>query len=171
MTHPDIDVLLFGNFALTDANIIPGFTKTGTWYDYFRGTSLQVTDTHGAIPLLAGEFRLYTTKKIDGNRRGLVSTTIDELDPERPTQLRLLPNYPNPFNPTTTLHFELPKTSPVTIDIFDILGRRVAQALNTTLHAGTHQFIFDGSNLSSGTYLVRLTTDTQSLSTKMMLLK
>jgi glycosidase len=171
MTHPDMDVLLLGNFALTDANIIPGFTKTGTWYDYFRGTSLQVTDTHGAIPLLAGEFRLYTTKKIDGNRRGLVSTTIDELNPERPTQVRLLPNYPNPFNPTTTLHFELPKTSPVTIDIYDILGRRVAQALNTTLHAGTHQFIFDGSNLSSGTYLVRLTTDTQSLSTKMMLLK
>jgi len=171
MTHPDMDVLLLGNFALTDANIIPGFTKTGTWYDYFRGTSLQVTDTHGAIPLLAGEFRLYTTKKIDGNRRGLVSTNIDELDPELPTQVRLLPNYPNPFNPTTTLHFELPKTSPVTIDIYDILGRRVAQALNTTLHAGTHQFIFDGTNLASGTYLVRLTTDTQSSSTKIMLLK
>jgi hypothetical protein len=151
--------------------MIPGFTKTGTWYDYFRGTSLQVTDTHAPISLLAGEFRLYTTKKIEGDRRGLISTQIEAFDPELPKELRLLPNYPNPFNPSTTIHFELPRSSSVTIDIFDVLGRRVAQALNTTLHAGTHQLIFDGSNLSSGTYLVRLTTDTQSLSTKMMLLK
>ena len=170
MTHPDMDVLLLGNFALTEATMIPGFTKTGTWYDYFRGTSLQVTDTHGAIPLLAGEFRLYTTKKIDGNRRGLVSTST-ERDPQLPKEVRLLPNYPNPFNPVTTIHFELPKTSPVTIEVYDVLGRRVAQALNTTLHAGIHQLIFDGSNLASGTYLIRLTTDTQTLSTKMMLLK
>jgi 1,4-alpha-glucan branching enzyme len=172
LQHEDMDVVLVGNFSVAESNAPVNFTKTGTWYDHFRGTSITINTVANTFPMLPGEFRLYTSKQIAGDRRGMISTDLDEEISTLPTELRLMPNYPNPFNPSTVLSFELPARSNITLEIYDILGRKVASLLsNHTLPAGRHEHIFDARNLASGTYLVRLTTSDIVRNQKIMLIK
>ncbi|UCF65754.1 MAG: T9SS type A sorting domain-containing protein [bacterium] len=65
-------------------------------------------------------------------------------------------NYPNPFNPSTTIEFDLPKSSQVTLKIFNILGEGVATLVSDRLSAGSYSYEWDASNLASGIYLYRL---------------
>ena len=88
----------------------------------------------------------------------------------------MLPNYPNPFNPSTQISFDLPVQSRVRLEVFNILGRRVVVLVEATLPAGSHEAVWDGRNaggsaVSSGVYLYRLTTEQWTQSRKMLLLK
>jgi hypothetical protein len=65
-------------------------------------------------------------------------------------------NYPNPFNPSTTIKYELPKSSMVRLNVYDILGREVSMLVNDRKNAGSYQVKFDGAGLSSGVYFYRL---------------
>ena len=80
-------------------------------------------------------------------------------------------NYPNPFNPSTTIPFELHKSAHVILRIYDSLGRQVGTYYDRTLNAGMHNFTFDASNLASGQYYFKLTVDQKVATGKMMLLK
>lgn len=77
------------------------------------------------------------------------------------TRVRLLSNYPNPFNPGTTIPFELDEPARVSLSIWDVRGARVVELLNQTMEPGIHQVQFhSGKNLSSGLYFVRLEAQT-----------
>jgi len=69
---------------------------------------------------------------------------------------KLYPPYPNPFNPVSTIRFDIPKQSRVTIEIFDILGREVSTLLNEQKEPGFYDISFDGTNYSSGVYIYRI---------------
>ena len=73
-----------------------------------------------------------------------------------PSETSLGPNYPNPFNPATTITFQLSAISNVTLKVYDILGREVATLADGIVEAGKHEATFDGSNLASGIYFARL---------------
>jgi hypothetical protein len=88
-----------------------------------------------------------------------------------PTTPRLYANYPNPFNPTTTLRFALPQAGPVTLTVYDATGRRVAQPVSETLPAGVHTVTFEAHALPSGLYLYVLHTGELHLTRTMALLK
>ena len=62
--HTDMDVVVCGNFHVGNRDIAPVFTKTGWWYDYLSGDSLQVTDVNMTIPYVPGEYHVYTTKRL-----------------------------------------------------------------------------------------------------------
>jgi hypothetical protein len=83
----------------------------------------------------------------------------------------LYQNYPNPFNPTTTIEFDLPKTSEVTLKVFNILGEEVATLLSASLLSGSHSVEWDASNLASGVYLYRLQAGDFIDTRKMVLMK
>ncbi len=68
----DTDLVLIGNFGLETAAIEPAFTQTGTWYDYFSGESINVTDPDAPIELKAGEWRIYTTESFSDGLPGVV---------------------------------------------------------------------------------------------------
>ncbi len=86
-----------------------------------------------------------------------VSNEDTERAADQPSRIRLVGNYPNPFNPSTTIAFELSETARVSLEVFDIQGRKVADLMsNEVLSAGTHQQLFNASNLSSGTYVYRI---------------
>lgn len=80
-------------------------------------------------------------------------------------------NYPNPFNPTTVIGYQLPASSVVRLSVYDLLGREVAVLVNGVMQAGSHQVTFDGQNLASGIYLYRLQLNGQVLTGKMLLTK
>ncbi|MDR9447269.1 MAG: T9SS type A sorting domain-containing protein [Balneolaceae bacterium] len=73
-----------------------------------------------------------------------------------PTAYDLRQNYPNPFNPTTTIRYALPQASQVTLEVFDMVGRRVATLAEGPQAAGYHTATFDGRSLASGVYIYRL---------------
>ncbi len=87
----------------------------------------------------------------------------------------LLPNHPNPFNPTTTIPFYLPMSAQVRLDVFDVNGRRVVRLVNETLAAGNHSVQWRGTTPSgsaaSGIYFVKLRVGNQVLTRKMSLVK
>jgi hypothetical protein len=85
-----------------------------------------------------------------------------------PATYALHQNFPNPFNPSTTIKFELPKSSVVRLSVFDMLGREVSVLVNERRNAGVHEVKFDGSNLASGVYFYRLQAG-DFVSTKRML--
>ncbi|MDX1699814.1 MAG: T9SS type A sorting domain-containing protein, partial [Melioribacteraceae bacterium] len=80
-------------------------------------------------------------------------------------------NYPNPFNPTTQISFSIPSTDVVTLKIYDVLGQEVKTLLNEEMSAGTYEFTFNASNLSSGLYFYTLKSGDYVSTLKMMLLK
>jgi Secretion system C-terminal sorting domain len=84
---------------------------------------------------------------------------------------QLYPNYPNPFNPSTTIKFEMPRTSLVNLTVYDILGRQVSVLVNERRDAGVHEVKFDGSNLASGVYFYRLQTGGFVNTKKLLLVK
>lgn len=80
-------------------------------------------------------------------------------------------NYPNPYNPSTTINYELAEDTKVVLKVYDILGREVAELVNEKKSAGIHKVNFNASHLPSGVYLYRIETEHYSDSKKMLLLK
>lgn len=142
---------------------------------------LMVANTEGRAFLVwtddrHGDFDVYAQNvNLDGTLGNPVSY-VRESDPPSPDWFRLDAPYPNPFNPSTTLTFNLPQACPVSLRVFDVLGRNVATLLaspipNGTMSAGTHSVLFDGSRLASGVYFARLTAGDQSVVRKLVLMR
>jgi hypothetical protein len=97
---------------------------------------------------------------------------MSELDnPLVPEVYSLEQNFPNPFNPTTTIGFALPSEGKVTLTIYNVNGRLVSTLVDGHRSAGVHEVTFDGSSLASGIYLYRLKTGQFTASGKMVLMK
>jgi hypothetical protein len=104
------------------------------------------------------------------------SLTGAELVADAPRSFELEQNYPNPFNPSTRISFSLPKESPVSLQVFDMMGRVVATLVDEVLPPGRHTVVWngrasDGRQMASGIYFYRLKADGYIATRKMMLLK
>jgi hypothetical protein len=98
------------------------------------------------------------------------ATSNESKSVEIPASHALLTNFPNPFNPSTTLRFQLASAAQVTVRIFDILGREVASPVNSRKEAGLHTAAFDASRLASGVYLVVMVADGKRIGVKQITL-
>ncbi len=87
------------------------------------------------------------------------------------TEFNLENCYPNPFNPTTKISFAIPEKSQIKLRVFDVLGREVSLLADGVYEAGKYQITFDAGNLPSGVYFYNLTTGSNSISKKMLLVK
>ena len=111
--------------------------------------ALSLTDSAGNYYYFPSAYNIIITYK----------TILTGVASERGNVLAILilsQNYPNPFNPGTTIKFELPRTSHVTLTVYDIVGREVSVLVNARRDAGVYDIKFDGSNLASGVYFYRL---------------
>lgn len=114
------------------------------------------------------------TVVFDVEQQQSVSTDdVDEQAADAPRAFELKQNFPNPFNPSTTIQFQLNQARQVTLTVYNAIGQAVATLVDSRLRAGSHQVQFDAANLSSGIYLYRLSspeTDIQ-ITRKMVLVK
>jgi hypothetical protein len=101
----------------------------------------------------------------------LVSVGTDDEGAEVPQAITLAANYPNPFNPTTTIGYTLNQATEVSLRVYDVLGRAVATLTQGLQPAGRYEVPFDASHLSSGVYLYRLEAAGQHLTRSMLLVK
>ena len=88
-----------------------------------------------------------------------------------PLTFELFQNFPNPFNPSTTIKYHLPKDGFVTLKIFDILGREIKTLVNEQKSAGRYEVNFNAASLASGVYIYRMEADDFNSVRKLLLLK
>ena len=111
----------------------------------------------------------YRLKQIDFNGAFEYSPIV-EVNVEAPSQLKLAQNYPNPFNPETTINFQIPFASHVTLKIYNVLGREVATLVDEFKQAGTYVKTLHATSLPSGVYFYKLQTDNGFSETKKLML-
>jgi photosystem II stability/assembly factor-like uncharacterized protein len=99
--------------------------------------------------------------------------SVTSIDPfgQIPSKYNLSQNFPNPFNPSTSIEFDLPKYSGVKLSVFDVNGKKVDEVANGKFNAGHYQIHWDGSKFSSGVYFYNLNTGEFSETKKMILVK
>ena len=103
--------------------------------------------------------------------KGITGTDIENEMSEVPKNFDLRQNYPNPFNPSTQIEFSVAEYSNVTLEVFNIVGQKVATLIDGDMSAGIHEVKFDAGDLPSGTYMYRLEADDYKEVRKMMLVK
>ena len=164
-----------GPVVRTITDDFDGSTAHGVWTEA-DAEPLTVDLTN---EVLAGNvyFNVHTAASPGGELRGqilpnaVVVTALERRDDAVPEAYRLSQNYPNPFNPATTIAFELPQTERVRLDVFNVLGERVATLVDGPLATGSYEVTFDASGLPSGAYLYRLDAGGVTQTRLMMLVK
>jgi len=127
----------------------------------------------GSIDMLK-QFSVIIPIQKDGGYTFVINASVTDVNgnnPEIPATYALLQNFPNPFNPATSIRFDLPKSSFITIKVYDVLGNEVATILNETKNAGSYTIPFSAINLASGTYFYRIQAGEFVKTKKMIILK
>jgi hypothetical protein len=149
----------------TSAHLAPFLYKVGNTYTAFSAYC------YGPAPFDPA-YDGTTTAVIYSSPYSFTYASTDINDPVAVVNsFNLMQNYPNPFNPSTLINYTLPNKNIVSLKIFDVLGREVANLVNESQEAGSHSVTFNASKLASGMYIYTLRTENQSLSKKMMLMK
>lgn len=168
-------VILSGNSGLTgeipvqfaNADFMRVFEVDGT--DLCEPDNASYVDWIEGIPDFAAQ--TYPTAYFSVTRvQSCISVSVED-DAANVYTFNLERNYPNPFNPTTNIRYEIPEAANVKLEVFNVLGQRVVTLVNEQKAAGTHTLVFDASNLSSGTYMYRLEAGDNVQSYKMVLIK
>jgi predicted acyl esterase len=145
-----VEVTSLDMFGADIANVIPYFLTT-----------------HGKV-LSSGLNPSYVEIPLVGNARFV---GVDDLAATIPEGFLLYPNYPNPFNPSTTIRFSLRNRGVVSLEVFDLLGAKIATLVRGSMNRGDYSILFNADRLPTGMYVCRLTVGTQSAATKMLLIR
>jgi hypothetical protein len=183
VTHQVTKFLYSGDPVTGTGWLCPAFTGGGSGFNMFSGPfTLASRDTQWVMAALipvSDPDRLQCVTKLREAAASLrampysslVQTSPLEEPPPVPTSFMLEQNYPNPFNPKTVVSCQLPVASRVNLVVYDLLGREVAVLLDEHKAPGKYQVEFDGTKLSSGVYIYRLTAGDFVESKRMILLR
>lgn len=161
---------------------VPQLPTTYSYIGYVTHPTTSYTDDQYYLTPLYGNKKVYY-KVSAVDMTGLESTKSEydsaRYNPEIQKQLvevikysyKLENNYPNPFNPNTTITFEIPIKEYVELKVYDMLGKEVAELVNGYKEAGNYTVNFDANNLASGLYIYKLKTSNYNKTKKMLLLK
>lgn len=136
-----------------------------------KGTTTETSEYSFADRNIAAAKYFYRLKQTDYDGKYVYSDIVELNAEGLITDFVLNQNYPNPFNPSTTISWQMPKSSVVNLKIYDITGSVAAVLINERLEAGNHKIEFNAEGLSSGVYFYSLETDNLKLVKKMLLMK
>ena len=187
LTDDDGDGLYTGSIA------VAGPTYSAIQYKYAYGGSGSFTEEMGGNFSEAGRRRTrYIVANGDGSwpseftfpeesfqpegnlpfeSNPAEGVSVEQISDELPNKIALEANYPNPFNPVTTIEYSLTNAEQVALKVYDLTGRLVATVLDGVQPAGTYSVTFDAQGLASGMYLYRLESASTTITRKMVLLK
>ncbi len=131
---------------------------------------IQVVDLIKADPEVGRYVEVITPEKFSALLNKKITSTSEE-QKQIPEHFSLHQNFPNPFNPTTTIRYSVSKSVVVSIKIYDVLGREVNTLVNEIKQPGNYNIVFDGSKLVSGVYLCRMRTGDFVETKKLLLMK
>jgi hypothetical protein len=143
----------------TDLNVLAG--------GYFTVTSYR-----GAFDPALSMDQQWTSGWTNFDPQNTVYTTdVKVIDAQIPGSFQLRQNFPNPFNPSTTIRFSVPTSGHVSLKVYNLIGQQVATLVDEVLPVGAYEATFDGVSLPSGVYIYRLGADGFSQSRRMVLVK
>ena len=156
-------------------------TQTDTYVNGSLSNSI-ITHTISWLTKANGNFNAYldTSSQLSGdvsvdqpllNLVENYTTAVNESTSNIPAKYELFQNYPNPFNPSTTIRYQIPRSTLVTIKVYDVLGKEVKTLVNQFQNMGIHEVNFNSGNLSSGVYFYQLRAGNFISIKKMILLK
>lgn len=169
--------LLDGYDCRADSRWLNAYNSGGSGNStMWKSHSVNLRDFFNAGDEILIRFRLYADQYVDGWGWAIDDLSIQPLyvgveDEFIPSNFELSQNFPNPFNPSTTIRFSLPKEAKVSLKVYDNLGQEVANLVNDVMPAGNHKVNFNALNLSSGVYYYRIEAGDFSQTRKMILLK
>lgn len=131
-------------------------------YNYYSGPALAVANSINGLYYCGSGTEITCIARL---------SSVNSEEEQLPAAISLFENYPNPFNPSTSIKFELLRPQNVGLKIYDMLGNFVDEIFSGKLRKGTHEFRWDAGNLSSGFYVCRVTTEAGTASRKMMLVR
>ena len=146
------EVAYFDVYSSSNAPVL-----TGAWssYPFFESGIIAVSSMEGGLFILAPS----------------LSAGVSAEGEELPAEVALLANYPNPFNPETTIRYALPQAGKIRLAVYDLLGQEVAVLVDGSRPAGHHTVRFDGEDLPSGSYVYRLQVGEEVVARTMTLVK
>jgi cyanophycinase len=157
--------------------LIPAIIVDATETSFVDSSTYNATSSIGHRQVVAMNNLRYSLTTYDNasysftDRKFNFTTGFNSDDIIQPYNTFLFQNYPNPFNPKTNISFQIPATSLVQINIYDVLGRKIYTLINEIVTTGRYNLSFDASELPSGIYFYHLLTNNRSLIKKMILLK
>ncbi len=134
--------------------------------NFSDGSTYRITDALGG--------NIYEDLIKSGEEKVISNSSLTQIQLQKviiPTQFELSQNYPNPFNPSTIIKFGLPEDAVVRLEVFNVLGEKVATLINKELKAGYYKVNFDARELTSGVYFYRIETPKWKDVKKMILVK
>ncbi len=163
-------VVIVGNFGLVARDISQAFPSSGTWYEFFTDTERELSGTNTSVVLDPGFARIFTDVDVPSPEIDIY--TVDGEDgPAAPLAFGLGSVWPNPFAESATVAYSLAAPGAVRLEVYDVLGRRVAVLADRPMPAGAHHATLDGASLADGTYLVRLTAGGRTATARLTLLR
>jgi hypothetical protein len=148
-----------GGVAVTNVMVVDPFTITGNSPSTLPvgNYNVRVTNPDGQFDQLILSFTVHGT------------TAIEPLDSNVPEDYQLSQNFPNPFNPATSIRFAVPRSGHVKLAVYNVTGQEVATLVNDVISAGAYQVDFDAQHLSSGIYFYSLQAGSFKQVKKMLL--
>jgi glycosidase len=154
LQHSEMDVVIAGNFDVYAKDVIPGFTRSGKWYEFFSGDSLEVQNLNEPIAFEPGEYHLWSTSLIPKPS----SLNTGYLDMKEQTWFRI---WPNPAKEKILISFNLDKSCDVEIIIYNLSGQKIGQKNWGRLAPGSYtQSVslseINGTIYKAGVYIIEL---------------
>lgn len=165
--HPQMDVVIIGNFDVVPISMVPGFTHTGTWYDYMQGTSIIEENLNNAFLLQPGEYRIYTSIQLEAPD---LTVGIDDLHSAAQFSVSV---YPNPFEHYTQISYTLNNSGYSTAQIYDLSGRLVRNLFAERQSQGNYTLTWNGQNdngenMPKGVYVFKLQSGSEVATAKII---
>lgn len=175
---------VFGDLSISDTNFIGmnqihSNSNSGIFYDFYNNTSQPIkAENNFWGTMIQDSVEAHIFHQPDSSAFGMVDylplwapvgVTVTNL--ELPSEFRLYDAYPNPFNPVTTIKFDITNNSVVKLFVYDITGKQTAMLVDQNLNSGKYSVNFDASNLASGIYFYKLQTEGFISSKKLVLIK
>jgi len=157
LLHSAMDVVAISNFGVQASQSQPVFPKTGWWYEFYSGDSINVSDLNYVLDLDPAEYRLYSTKKLIDRPAMPAGNTVKI--------------FPNPIGNLFNIQFYLKEDNLVKAELFSIHGRKVAELFESEYRKGSHNVQYARPNhISSGIYVLKILFGSESVTRKIIIL-
>jgi hypothetical protein len=160
LEDPSMDAVALGNFNVVDGTYNASFSHTGTWYNWYDGSTLNVTSLSQSLTLKAGEYRLYTDVQIPVPNFGVPLNTDDIISDNI-----FFDVFPNPVSKESTISFSLSEQGKALVELYDINGKLIKVLFESNnSQKGIYTSQLSDLNLLSGNYFIKLTTSKGDIS-------
>lgn len=160
LNHPDMNAVILGNFDIVSANVSGTFQHTGTWYDYFTGETIDITNTATTLNLAPGMFHIFTDQPLPTPELEFSVGIGPNTDNPENYNYALLCT-PNPVQGQAQIGYNLPQPAQVTLSVFTLTGQLVKTLYTGFQTPGSYNFTWNTANnngmpVAAGNYLYRL---------------